>query len=222
MPGRSVYNNSSIDETVFEQIRLYAQQTLCTEIAIIYSYHNYAHTRYVVSNALEIAKRMNYQLIDFQLIELSAWYHDLGFVLGSKKHEKRGAEILGRIMRENGIDFTMIKKAQLAIESTVIDSPPLNEYGAILKDADTGHLAFSDYRSCETLLRKELRIAEGKSFLNTDWKQKNIEFFESHNYYTKAGKFLFKDGKQSNLMTLKKRDYGIISYIIDTNRVYRY
>ncbi len=191
-------NINSIHPSVFNELKRHAQHELCYKVPLEYTYHNYSHTRNVVYNALEIAKRMDYRFIDLQLIELTAWYHDIGFVQGAKNHEQRGSETLGVLMHNAGLDSKLIKKAHLAIMSTIVDNEPLSEYGAILKDADTGHLAYADYSSFEALLRKEILLVEGKEYSDYAWKTFNNEFLKKHTFYTEVGKQLYNPGKKIN------------------------
>jgi HD superfamily phosphodiesterase len=97
------------------------------------SAHDLDHTREVVTFAIEISKRVNYPNIE--LIEVAAWWHDVGRLFDSV-HE----EISGKMAKENLTELGCNhKEANLVYEAIRFHKWNMNPTcleGDIIRDAD--------------------------------------------------------------------------------------
>ncbi|MEL6356876.1 MAG: HD domain-containing protein, partial [Bacteroidota bacterium] len=57
-------------------------------------YHSIEHTRDVLARVEELAKNENLNEHDFQLLRVAACYHDAGFLINNRDHERLGCKIV--------------------------------------------------------------------------------------------------------------------------------
>ena len=70
------------------------------------TYHNTAHTIYVLKKAIDIAKKEHRSLPELELIKLAALYHDIGFTKTHIEHEKVGCEIAKKQLKDFGYSIS--------------------------------------------------------------------------------------------------------------------
>ena len=95
--------------------------------------HDLAHTKEVVKFSMEICKRINY--LNLELIEVAAWWHDVGRLFDSV-HE----EISGEMAKDNLIELGYNhEEANLVYEAIRFHKWNMNPTcleGDIIRDAD--------------------------------------------------------------------------------------
>ena len=119
-----------IKEYVFNQIQ--------QELPSHFIYHNFLHTLRVVEKLQELTKGESIDSKEATLVNIAAWFHDIGFIKGAKNHEESGVLIAKKYL-ENKIseaDFAIVEKLILV---TKIGSKPSNQLERIIKDADCSH-----------------------------------------------------------------------------------
>lgn len=156
-----------------------------TKVNPLFVFHNLEHTIQVVTAAEEIEGY--YQLSNdeqFVLI-VSAWFHDTGFSSGyAEEHEKESIKLAKEFLASRIADEDIITRISSCIQATHMPQEPQNLIEKIICDADLFHLGTNMFSERSQLLRKELQAYYKSDFAEEEWRQLNIDFLKSHNYFT--------------------------------------
>jgi putative nucleotidyltransferase with HDIG domain len=110
------------------------------------SVHNFTHIKSVVKFAIKIAKK--YDNVDTDLIEVAAWWHDVGR-LYSEIHEKLSAEMAYKSLQELKVEEPVCKKVYYAIVFHKWSMQPKTIEGEIIRDADKlDFISIPRWKSC--------------------------------------------------------------------------
>lgn len=75
-------------------------------------------------------------------------------------------------------------------------------------DADLYHLGTDDFKKMNQALRQEQEAYNNKEFSKKEWRQRNIEFLESHQYFTDYCQRRLEPQKQEWIRQLRKKQGG--------------
>jgi hypothetical protein len=151
----------------------------------LFVFHNLDHTQQVVNAAEEI--KGYYQLNDDDqfVLFISAWFHDTGFSAGhSEEHEKESRKLAEDFLDHRNEDRRVINRVSSCIQSTHMPQEPLTLVEEIICDADLYHLGTNMFTKWSDHLRQELQTYYKSDFSEEEWRELNIEFLKSHNYFT--------------------------------------
>ncbi len=165
------------------------------------------HTEGVVQMAEKLAH--HYELVKSQrlVVLAAAWFHDVGYLLGPKQeHEERGAEEAATFLKTQSVSPDLIHQVQQCIRATKLPQTPANLLEEIVCDADLSHLGSDTYKEQTKLLRKEVEQLTGREISGSDWRQGNINFLSSHQYFTPYAQKHLNKGKEANLDQLRQKD----------------
>lgn len=168
-------------------------------------YHNLAHTEEVVNAAQQIANHYQLSDEDFFVVTVAAYFHDTGYFEDALNHEAKGAELADNFLSKHQVSQQLRDGVKSAILATKIPQQPTNEIDKILCDADLFHLGLPDFRKKGKLMHKEVELIYKKDISKTEWRQKDIQFMESHHYHTDYANLLLSDQKQANIAKLKSK-----------------
>lgn len=183
----------------FNGARHYACTRLARELAPSLTYHSIAHTRDDVVPAVErLAAMEGVSGEDLLLLRTAAYYHDLGFVTQRVGHEEIGAAIAAAILPTFGYTSRQIDVIQGIIRATQLPQSPRNILEAIMADADLDVLGRDDFFARNQALRNEL-AAYGTITTDTQWYRGQLQFLESHRYFTAAATTLRAAKKQTHI-----------------------
>lgn len=87
-------------------------------------YHNIDHTLSVVETVKLISKNMALTSEETEILILSAWFHDTGFVLSYKGHEKHSVQIAHKYLEECEYNSDLIEQVTLCILATQMPQTP--------------------------------------------------------------------------------------------------
>jgi hypothetical protein len=73
-----------------------------------------------------------------------------------------------------------------------------------MADADLDVLGRDDFTDCNDNLRCELALF-GEEFSDLDWYSRQLEFLESHTYFTASARELRSAGQLKNIRMIKKK-----------------
>ena len=76
--------------TLVAEVREYVVSLLSTELPDNITYHSIGHTIDVVTSCLEIAKEQDLSDQETEIVEIAAWFHDVGYADTCKGHEESG------------------------------------------------------------------------------------------------------------------------------------
>lgn len=169
----------------------------------VYTYHCYEHTLDVLEQTQRIAKAEGIEDDEsYFLLQMASLYHDTGFLFIYGGHEAKGCEIAKEELPHFGVTDLQLEKICGMIMATKIPQSPKNLSEEIICDADLDYLGRDDFEPISNQLYKEfLEIGFVKNY--DDWMQKQINFFESHHYFTKSSQLLRGPKKAAQLLKLK-------------------
>lgn len=171
----------------------------------LYTYHNFNHTQKVVAAAKLLIEKENIQGSDAEIIQVAAWFHDVGYTKGWEKHEEKSVTIVEQFLRENQKEQEYIDKVIGLIRATEVNYVPQNSSEMIIKDADYCHFASEDYIATSQLLREEWKLTQDKVVTDLEWLSENRRILVScHRYFTPYAKTEWQKTKDKNILQLHK------------------
>ena len=182
-----------------------AKEILSTQLSPDIKYHNLQHTRDVVQAAREIAEKTRISEEDMEILELAAWFHDLGYREQATNHEDASATIALEFLSKEKYDDMKAARVVGCIMATKMPQSPKNELEAILCDADLLHLAGENYFSKADLLHEEMQQVKGQSIPEKNWLEGNKDFIKNHEFFTEYARQQFAEKQQQNLKKVKKK-----------------
>ena len=200
------YNN------IQEQVKHYVRSFFDSHADEGLLYHNRTHTEKVVEAAIAIGQHYQLDEKDFFIVNVAAWFHDLGYYKGgSTGHEEKGAEMAESFLTGTGVDVAVIEAVRDCILATRLPQKPTNLLEEIVCDADLFHLGSDEFAERNKLLRKEIEALHHKKISKDQWRKDSIRFLESHHYHTDYCQLLLNEQQQANLDKLKAREPEIPS-----------
>ena len=119
-------------------------------------YHNLTHTAEVVKIAREIAEASAVSEEDLEIVLISAWFHDIGYIDKCDGHEDIGKNYAKKFLEEKNYPPEKIQTVLSLIEATRLPRNPQNLLEEIICDADLYHLGTNDFEKKGDLLKKEM------------------------------------------------------------------
>ena len=167
-------------------------------------FHNLQHALAVRSAAIDIGQQLHFSQEEMEILELSALFHDVGFVEAYEGHENVSKQIAGTFLEENGYGAFKTEKVLRCIGATLPGKLPQNALEQVIKDADLIGLGMDNYPVALAALRHEWEVFQNKSFSDIEWFELNDKFISSHEFYTEVAKDLYNQKKDQNRKFLKK------------------
>lgn len=167
------------------------------------SYHSVAHVKDVFDSAKRLAKAEGVSGEDLDLLLTAVLYHDCGFTIQSKEHEKIGCDIARATLP--GFDYTQqqIERICGMIMATRIPQTPHNLLEQIIADADLDYLGRNDFWTIGNKLFAELQMY-GILQSEEEWNKLQEGFLEKHHYFTKTAIATRKEKKDEYLVQIKQ------------------
>jgi uncharacterized protein len=189
----------------FEQARGYAEHRLQRELSPNLFYHGIVHTREEVVPAAETLAHMEGLAAEsLSLLQTAAWFHDLGFIEGPFNHEWVSARIAAEVLPGFGYREAEVEIVLGAILATALPQSPKSLLEAILNDADLDTLGRENFMDRNSDLRQEL-ASLGKVFTDQEWYIEQLNFLETHKYFTASARIWRDAQKQLNIAKLRKK-----------------
>ncbi|MCA9900056.1 MAG: HD domain-containing protein [Anaerolineales bacterium] len=188
-----------------KQAIAHALNRLERELSPKFSYHNYWHTKEdVLIGCQRVAKIMGIGAHESELLEISAVYHDIGFVESYLNHELVGTTIAAQSLSRFGFSDYDIERVSGMIMATRLPQSPQNVLEEILADADLDVLGRPDFFSRNACLWQELANF-GNEIPLKQWYEGQLAFLEGHTYFTSVAKKLRDATKQQNILALEAK-----------------
>lgn len=166
-------------------------------------YHSYSHVLDVLKAAEYIADKEGVSESDLELLRVAVLYHDSGFTVDSKEHEKLSCEIAHNRLPAFGFSYKEIEKICHIIMATKYPHAPAGLLEEIICDADLDYLGRDDFFEIGRTLLSELNEA-GRFKTEKDWNHFQEKFLSSHKYFTKTAKELRRDKKLEHLEKIRE------------------
>jgi len=162
-------------------------------------YHDLQHTKDVVANTTRIANHYQLSEEDFFVVVAAAWLHDIGYFIDKANHEEAGAAAAGDLLPQFNVDPALIEQVKGCIIATKLPQKPVGLLQEIVCDADLYHLGTEEFSDRSKILRKEIALIKHIDFDKKQWRKKNIEMLQSHQYFTDYAKLTLNKQYQKNL-----------------------
>ncbi|WP_083586401.1 HD domain-containing protein [Algoriphagus zhangzhouensis] len=187
----------------FEQVKNKVYRNILEKLPSYLTYHNLAHTEYVMQKAQFLARIEDVSEKDRELLRLASLFHDTGFIENPKNHEEIGCgiakEYLGKDLSSEEMD-----KVCGMIMATKIPQSPTNKLERIIADADLEYLGTEDFERQGGALFEELKHFN-PSFSEQAWNELQLTFLEKHQYHTDYCKKNREPKKQANIDSVKEK-----------------
>ena len=194
-----------ISSSIIGEVKDHAIKVLSKQLPDNMTYHSVNHTIDVVACAKEIAEKQNLSQEDQEIVQIAAWFHDLGYTRGSDQHEKDGAQMAREFLEEKEYPSDRISKIEGCIMATQMPQNPQNNLEKILCDADLMHLAGEDYFKKADLLHKEIETTKLCKISENEWLQMNQDFLDNHCFFTDYAKKNYESAVKENLKKVRDR-----------------
>lgn len=170
-----------------------------------YVFHNFAHIQAVVDSVLEIGQGYELPQRDLTILQLAAWFHDLGYDKGPANHEDRSIRYASDFLKEHQFPENEIDVVKNCIQATKVPQHPDNLLEEILCDADMSHLGKESYWDRCGRIRQELLVTQQMIMSEQEWVDFEINFMEQHRYHTPVATQLYDERKQRHIRQLYKQ-----------------
>ena len=194
---------SSLIDDIYNKVYDHVVVMLHKELSPDLTYHSIDHTLDVLARAQQIAAMEGItNEKDLLLLKIAALYHDTGFLFTYAGHEEKGCELAKEELPRLGLTNDEVDTVCGMIMATKIPQSPSNILEEIICDADLDYLGRGDFETISNNLYKEF-LAVGIVKDHAGWMQKQINFFESHHYFTKSVQELRNTKKMIHLTALR-------------------
>jgi predicted metal-dependent HD superfamily phosphohydrolase len=168
-------------------------------------YHNFIHTNNVVLACKEIGEGSNVSEEELEVLTLSAWFHDVGYLTSCENHEEIGVKCALEFLTKEAYPVKNIERIVGCIMATKMGVTPETLLQEIICDADMRGLSSDAYTNRSKLLREECLFYKGEAFIGKEeeWLEKEIIFLSKHSYYTKFAVLNYTPNKLQNILARK-------------------
>ncbi|HNS11617.1 MAG TPA: HD domain-containing protein [Bacteroidia bacterium] len=166
-------------------------------------YHSYNHVIDVLGAAEFLAEKEGLSPITKELVKVAALFHDSGFTIEAREHEKLSCDIARELLPEFGYTLAEIELIAAMIMATKYPQSPTNLMEEIICDADLDYLGREDFFEIGGLLLTELNES-GRFKTEKDWNHFQEKFISSHKYFTKTAQELREPKKLEHLKMIRE------------------
>lgn len=183
--------------------KAYILNRLERELSPRLTYHGVHHTLDVLAVTKELARLEGVPEPDLPVLLTAALFHDSGFLINNRKHEKLGCRIVRKQLPAFDYSPEEIDRICRMIRATKIPQSPKSHLAAILCDADLDYLGRGDFYEIGQTLFEELRTYR---ILKTqsEWNRLQVKFLSAHEYHTTTNRQRREPVKQRYLEELRE------------------
>jgi uncharacterized membrane-anchored protein YitT (DUF2179 family)/predicted metal-dependent HD superfamily phosphohydrolase len=186
---------------LYEHAYHFLVKKLRKELSTNLTYHNVDHTEEVVKAASMLADEEDIAEEDKKILLTAALFHDSGFLEDYDHHEEVSCKLAKTYLPNYGYTPQQIEHICKLIMVTKQGARPTNILECILCDADLYYLGTTLYKKKAGQLFKELK-SRGKIKDKNGWPDRQLEFLNSHKYYTETARKLLGAKAKENIQRL--------------------
>jgi uncharacterized protein len=193
-----------VPEPQFHAVYEYVVRRLRLDLPSNLFYHGPHHT---LDDVLPAARRLcdllNVTGNDKLMIETAALYHDTGYIEAYAGNESVAARIASETLPGFGFSPEQVDTIGALILATQMPQQPQTPLQQIMCDADLDSLGREDFYVISFSLHREL-TAQGGSIPLRAWFERQVDFLQSHAYFTEAARQLREANKQARIQEIKQ------------------
>lgn len=180
------------------------------------TYHKLNHTIGVIEAVEHLANAEKVLGDDFTILKTAALFHDVGFLENHHNHEEISCNYARKYLPDFEYSHAQVSRICDIIMATKLPQTPTDHLGEILADADLFYLGTNNYKvNAENLFKEYKKLGIVKTA--SEWQVKQIEFLNSHSYFTDTAKKERDEVKLENLKELNKKFEAAIHSHDDAN-----
>lgn len=161
-------------------------------------FHDLEHTREIVEAAEEIGKGEGLSNNELEIVILSAWLHDLGYVEQYIGHEEESQFIADEFLKSIEYPEEKISIIKNCILATKYRHESGNILEAVVVDADRVSMGRTNFDKRGDLLRKEWAVYLNKEYTDKQWSDIQLQYLNETLFHTKYAKENFEAQKHIN------------------------
>lgn len=188
----------------FKKAQGFILDKLERELPVDLHYHNLKHVKDVYNAVLRYTDECGIKGDDATMLKTAALFHDAGFIIQAKGHEEISCGYAEEFLPSFGYSTAEVKMICGMIMATKIPQTPNSKLEQILADSDLDYLGRDDFFPISDRLFLELKSA-GTIADETQWNRLQVDFFESHHYFTDAAQKARNSKKAQNLTMIKEK-----------------
>jgi len=167
-------------------------------------YHGFQRSRELVHACKEIAKGSELNGADGEVLLLSAWFHDAGYVVAGNADREKSIELARAFLIRHGQLEGLADAVAACLQ--VVDDGDTHDGLAheVLHDALLAPLANKNHVEEVELLRLEEEGRTGKRYSDAEWTQSRIDYLYQHSYRTRWAQLEYNGQRAKNIVRLQK------------------
>ena len=190
---------------ILDSVKAFATEYINSKVSPEYVFHNITHTEQVVAGVLELATELQLSGEDFEMLQIAAWFHDIGYDQGQENHEQRGIAYAEDFLKKAAYPESKIAVIRESIQATKMPQSPKSLLAQLLCDADMCHLGKKSYWVRSSKIRQELMLTKGRYMSEEEWMEFEIAFMLKHEYHTPVAEMLYGNRKRKHVKLLLKQ-----------------
>ena len=194
-----------IENHILKDVESHVISFLTEHLSDDLTYHSISHTKDVVRCVNELAAEQDFSKEEVEILNLAAWFHDVGYTKSVEEHEKCSAQMAREFLKNVEYPEQQIKVIEGCILATKMPQTPSNALEQTICDADLMHLAAKDYLEKADLLHKEIEKTKLCTIPEEEWMQMNQEFLKSHCFFTEIAQKKYTSAVKENLRKVRQR-----------------
>lgn len=187
---------------IVKRSKEYTEKLLINHIPRNYYYHNIQHTRDVVAGVLKIGGGEKITFNQLEILQVSAWFHDTGYIQSYYEHEEASKVIAYKFLRKQQMSSSFINQVVACIDATKVPQEPVGLLPSILADADLFHLSDDRLFDRSDNLKKEWDSLSNQSIDKKQFLENSYAFFSRHEYHTAYALKNLTPRKNKNIIQL--------------------
>lgn len=182
----------------------HVSKLLKEKLSNMHVFHNYNHTITTVEMCELMIDHYKVPEKDAEILLLAACFHDAGYTVCYKGHEKESSKIAKEYLEKQRYDKEGIEKVENLILSTEHSTEPDTFLEEILHDADLISMGKKGFFSKGELLRIEWEQFREKKYSDLEWEKLQLQFLLTNDFYTRYA--LIEHGSRKNKNIRKQRE----------------
>ena len=190
-------------KSILEKVEEYVKQILRDRTPVHNYYHNLSHTLDVVESSIEIGIGEKLSPDEMEMVQIAAWFHDIGYIEKPEGHEEVSAMYAGNFLNEENYPVDRIEKIVGCILATKVPQKPKTKLERVVCDSDLNHLGREKFSVRNDYFRKEQEYYRNRKLTETEWLTSTIDFMTRHHYHSGYAISNFSDIKKENIKELQ-------------------